>query len=158
MARYQWKSLNTQQAGAFAEYFVKMELAMYGFEVYSTEVDDRGIDFVARHGRGPFIEVQVKSLRDYGYVFMQKTKFDLRANVYLALALLFENEPPRLFLIPATTWHSPNEVFVDRTYDGLKSKPEWGLNVSRKNMSSLEVFSYERALEELSSTFGGLNG
>ena len=75
MPRHQWNSLNTQQIGAYAEYFVKMELTMHGFQVYSTEVDDRGIDFVARRESGPFIEVQVKSLRSMGYVFMQKTKF-----------------------------------------------------------------------------------
>ena len=63
MPRYQWSALNTQQVGAYAEYFVKMELTMYGFEVYTTEVDDHGIDFVARRYGGPFIEVQVKSLR-----------------------------------------------------------------------------------------------
>lgn len=55
--------MNKQQVGAFTEYFVKMELTMYGFQVYGTEVDDRGIDFVARYEHGRFIEVQVKSLR-----------------------------------------------------------------------------------------------
>jgi hypothetical protein len=147
MPRYQWHSLNNQQVGAFAEYFVKMELTMYGFEVYTTEVDDRGIDFVARRGRNPFIEVQVKSLRDYGYVFMQKTKFELRDNVFLALGLLFNDQAPRLFLIPASVWLAPNEVFVDRNYEGLKSKPEWGINVSRKNMPALEEFAYDRAVK-----------
>lgn len=146
MARYQWNTLNTQQVGAFAEYFVKMELTMYGFEVYTTEVDDRGIDFVARKGRGPFIEVQVKSLRGTGYVFMQKTKFELRENVFLALSLMIENEAPRLFLIPATVWLAPNDVFVERNYEGLKSKPEWGINVSVKHMASLEAFSYDKAI------------
>lgn len=143
MARYKWSALNNQQVGAFAEYFVKMELTMYGFEVYSTEVDDRGIDFVARKDRGPFIEVQVKSLRNHGYVFMQKTKFELRDNVFLALGLLFDDQAPRLFLIPSKVWLEPNEVFVDRTYDGLKSKPEWGINISKKNMHILEEFAYD---------------
>ena len=88
MQRYTWSRLNKQQVGAYTEYFVKMELTMYGFQVYGTEVDDRGIDFVARHDRGPFIEVQVKSLRPIGYVFMQKDKFTLREHLYLALGLL----------------------------------------------------------------------
>ena len=150
MPRYNWKPLNNQQVGSYVEYFVKMELTMYGFEVYTTEVDDRGIDFVARRGRGPFIEVQVKSLRKYGYVFMQKTRFELREHVYLALALMLEGELPRLYLIPATTWLVPNEVFVDRTYDGLKSKPEWGINISGKNMPAIEQFSFETTIERIS--------
>lgn len=149
MRRYQWSRLNTQQVGAFTEYFVKMELTMYGFQVYSTEVDDRGIDFVARHEDGPFIEVQVKSLRSTGYVFMQKTKFAPRENLYLALGLLFEEQAPQLFLIPSTVWRSPDAVFVERNYDGLKSKPEWGLNISQKNMPALEPYLFERTAERL---------
>ena len=85
MPRHQWKNLSKQQVGAYAEYFVKMELTMHGFQVYSPEVDDRGIDFVARRNTEPFIEIQVKSLRSMGYVFMQKSKFPLRQGTYLAL-------------------------------------------------------------------------
>jgi hypothetical protein len=70
MNRYIWSRLNTQQVGSYAEYFVKMELTMYGFQD-STEVDDRGIDSVARREGRPFIEVHVKSLRDFGYVFFK---------------------------------------------------------------------------------------
>ncbi len=126
MPRHSWKNLNTQQVGAYAEYFVKMELTMHGFQVYSTEVDDRGIDFVARHGAGPFIEMQVKSLRSMGYVFMQKTKFPIRDGSYLALCLLSESHEPKLFLIPSSVWLAPNAVFVDRKYEGegMTSKPE----------------------------------
>ena len=155
MPRYNWKRLNNQQVGTYVEYFVKMELTMYGFEVYTTEVDDRGIDFVARRGRGPFIEVQVKSLRKYGYVFMQKTTFELREHVYLALSLMLEGESPRLYLIPATTWLVPNEVFVDRTYDGLKSKPEWGINISGKNMPAIEQFAFEKTIERIAHATEG---
>jgi hypothetical protein len=149
MPRYQWGSLNNQQAGAYTEYFVKMELTMYGFQVYETEVDDRGIDFVARFERGPFIEVQVKSLRSPGYVFMEKTKFQLQEHTYLALGLLMEGQAPKLFLVPATVWQSPNGLFVERNYEGLKSKPEWGLNVSKKNMRMLEEYAFETTVNRL---------
>lgn len=43
MGRYAWSRLNSHQVGRFAEYFVKMEFALYGFEIYSSEVDDRRI-------------------------------------------------------------------------------------------------------------------
>lgn len=149
MSRYQWSRLNNQQVGAYTEYFVKMELTMHGFQVYSTEVDDRGIDFVARHESGPFLEVQVKSLRSMGYVFMQKTKFQLAEHAYLALGLLFEGRSPRLYLVPSTVWLAPDSVFVDRNYVGLKSKPEWGLNVSQRNMPALEPYVFETSVERL---------
>lgn len=156
MPRHQWKSLNKQQVGAYAEYFVKMELTMHGFQVYSTEVDDRGIDFVARRDAGPFIEVQVKSLRGMGYVYMQKSKFPLRQGTFLALALFADGSEPELFLIPSTIWLTPTGTFVDRNYEGegMTSKPEWGVNVSKKNMPELAPYTFERILDELPKTDG----
>jgi hypothetical protein len=149
MERYQWSRLNKQQVGAFAEYFVKMELTLYGFQVYTTEVDDRGIDFVTRHGDGPFIQVQVKSLRSPGYVFMQKAKFAPSESLYLALGLLFESKAPALYLIPSTVWQSPAGIFVDRNYEGLASDPEWGLNISVRNMAALGPYLFEATVESL---------
>lgn len=46
-----------------------MELTRHGFQVYTPEVDDRGVDFVARYNGGPFVEVQVKSARKFNYVY-----------------------------------------------------------------------------------------
>ena len=151
MPRHHWKSLNNQQVGTYAEYFVKMELTMHGFQVYSTEVDDRGIDFVARREDGPFIEIQVKSLRSMGYVFMQKTKFPIRDHTYLALCFFTEGQEPSLYLIPSTIWLAPNAIFVDRTYDGerMTSKPEWGVNVSKKNMPAISRYAFESTIDAL---------
>lgn len=140
---------NKQQVGAYTEYFVKMELTMYGFQVYETEVDDQGIDFVARFKRGPFIEIQVKSLRAHGYVFMQKTKFQLHEHMYLALGLLKEGQAPELFFVPSIVWRSPNNLFVERNYEGLKSKPEWGLNISQKNIQTLDKYAFETTVNRL---------
>jgi len=157
MPRHNWKGLNKQQVGAYAEYFVKMELTMHGFQVYSPEVDDRGVDFVARRETGPFIEMQVKSLRAMGYVFMQKTKFPIRQSNYLVLCLFTEGYEPQLFLIPSMVWLNPNAVFVDRNYEGegMKSKPEWGVNVSRKNMTELSHYAFEVAIDAIALRTGG---
>lgn len=149
MPRYVWSALSKQQVGAFAEYFVKMELTMYGFQVYGTEVDDRGIDFVARYEQGPFIEVQVKSLRDKGYVFMQKEKFVLREHLLLALALLVDGQAPDLYLIPSVVWKEGNAIFVSHDYEKKKSRPEWGLNISKKNMALLEPYRFEQIIEQI---------
>ena len=43
-----WDKLNHLQIGKYAEYYVKMVLTQYGFDVYSAEVDDKGIDFIIR--------------------------------------------------------------------------------------------------------------
>ena len=85
MEKYEWSKLNKLQVGAFAEYFVKMELTMHGLRVYSPEVDDHGIDFVTRTTDGRYLEFQVKSIRgNTRYVFMLKRKFNISPRSYLA--------------------------------------------------------------------------
>ena len=124
MPRHHWKSLNKQQVGAYAEYFVKMELTMHGFQVYSTEVDDRGIDFVARREIGPFIEIQVKSLRAMGYVFVQKTKFPLRQSPGISAAIPGGEAPENLLIWTTTPWTLSSNVgaAVNPTLTYLKIK------------------------------------
>lgn len=153
MKPYQWSHLNTQQVGKYAEYFYKMELTMYGFRVFTTEVDDRGIDFVASYEEGPFIEIQVKSLRGMGYVFMEKTKFAPRENLYLAFAFFQEGKAPTLYLIPSMVWQQNSSVFVGRDYEGKKSKPEWGLNFSLRNLETLEPYRLDATLAHLRSEY-----
>lgn len=62
MKKHSWSHLNKQQVGTYAEYFVKMEFALHGFQVFKPEVDDRGVDFIVRRDAGPWYEVQVKSV------------------------------------------------------------------------------------------------
>ncbi len=146
-----WSKLNSLQLGRYAEYFAKMEFASYGLEVYTCEVDDHGVDFIVKDKKGRFHEIQVKSLRNKGYVFMAKSKFDIsNKNLYLALLLFEDGKNPDIFLIPSKAWKVPNEVFVDRNYDkpGQTSKPEYGINISNKNYEILEIFRFEEAIKE----------
>ena len=148
LERYKWSALTKQQVGAYVEYFVKMELTMFGFQVYGTEVDDRGVDFIAQYGNGPFLKIQVKSVRSSGYVFMEKSKFSLHEHRALAFGLLVEGQPPNLFLIPSLEWQTPSPLLRDRDYgEGLKSSPEWGMNISKKNMALLDRYSFEKSAE-----------
>jgi hypothetical protein len=151
MPNTDWSKLSSLQLGRYAEYFAKMEFASYGLEVYTTEVDDHGVDFIVKDKNGRFCEIQVKSLRGKGYVFMPKSKFDINnKNLYLTL-LVFENgKLPDIFLIPAEAWRVPNEVFVDRNYDkpGQKSAPEYGINISHKNYDILEIFKFEESIQD----------
>lgn len=152
MDRYDWSRLNHLQVGRFSEYFVKMEFTLFGFDVYTAEVDDKGIDFVIRRGIDRYYDVQVKSLRvtSSGYVFMPKSTFALRAGLLLALVLLRQGQPPALYLIPATSWLNPDALLVSHDYPGsTKSHPEWGINVSRRNQVLLDRFAFEQVVASL---------
>ena len=152
MPNMNWSKLNSLQLGRYAEYYAKMEFASYGFEVYTSEVDDHGVDFIAKlSGENRFYEVQVKSLRDYGYIFMAKSKMPELSDERLICFLHFiDGKLPDVFVIPASAWKNPNAILVDRKYDkpGQKSEPEWGVNVSKKNYNLLAEYKADIWLEE----------
>ncbi len=148
--RYDWARLNHLQVGRYAEYLAKMEFAMFGFDIYTTEVDDKGIDFVVRNSSKEFHEVQVKSLRGTsGYVFMTKTSFTPAQRLHLVLVLLHQGQPPAMYLIPSMEWLRADRpsFLVDRPYGpGMKSAPEYGINVAAMHLAQLGGYAIERQL------------
>jgi Tfp pilus assembly protein PilZ len=149
MKKYNWSKLNFLQLGQYAEYFAKMEFTLLGFDVYEAEVDDKGIDFVIRRDENKYYDIQVKSTYKGGYIFIQKDKFDLKDNLFLVIVLFIEENPPNLYLIPSTVWLKPNSLFVSHDYIGKKSKPEWGINLSKKNMILLYEYTFDKVAEKL---------
>ncbi len=144
MDPFDWSKLNHLQVGRYSEYFVKMAFTKAGLDVYTAEVDDKGIDFVIRRDAQTYFDVQVKSVRGLNYVFFAKDKFMLAANMWAAVVVFLEGEEPRLYFIPAMAWSTPSPLLVSRDYEGKKSKPEWGLNLSKKNLPFLEPFAFGR--------------
>jgi hypothetical protein len=146
---FSYSPLNHLQVGRVCEYWVKMFLTLEGLDTYTSEVDDKGIDFVVRLDAGTFLDIQVKAIRlkTSGYVFISKknwTQDDLsRTNLFLSLVLLKDGFAPDVYLIPASVWLQPNELFCSRDYgkNGQTSLPEWGVNISIKNMTLLEKYS-----------------
>jgi hypothetical protein len=150
MPKMIWSQLSHLQLGKYAEYLMKMEFLSYGFDVYTTEVDDNGIDFVIKNKLGNYYEMQVKSSRNFNYVFMKKDKFDINnKNLFLVLALFEDDKMPDVFLIPAVEWRIPNELLKDKAYEGLKSKPEWGVNLSQRNLVLLNRYKIESVISNL---------
>jgi hypothetical protein len=149
MTNYDWTRLNPLQLGRYAEYYAKMEFASYGFEIYTSEVDDHGIDFVAKKSNNRYFDVQVKSIRGYNYIFFPKDKFNLRNNLYAAIVIFLPTESPHFYLIPSINWQGPNALLVSRDYIGKKSEPEWGLNLSKKNLDLLYQYSFDKSILEL---------
>lgn len=60
---------------------------------------------------------------------------EIRENLLIAFVILQSNINPTLLLIPGNKWKAEslkNKIFCDRNYDGKKSKPEWGLTISKR--------------------------
>ena len=152
MYNLQWsrKELSSNKLGTFGEYYAKMSLASYGMSIYTSEVDDHGIDFVAETGHG-FLKFQVKTIRQgTGYVYMAKKYFDITdKNLYLLLITLTDGEHPALYVLPSALWESifeDNKLFV---YHSTYEEPEYGINLSKKNLPLIEKFRLEKMIDEL---------
>ena len=139
---HRWSYLNHLQIGRFGEYLVKMELTRYGLDLYSSEVDNREIGFIVRLSESKYLDIQVKTVRILNYIFFRKRVFHPRENLYAAIVILQENQPPDLFLIPSIAWMKPDSLLVSRDYEEAESDPEWGINLSEKNLELLDRFQF----------------
>lgn len=148
MPNFKWSQLSGMQLGRYAEYYAKMEFTSYGYDVYTSEVDDHGVDFVAKYD-SKFYEVQVKSVRQDGYLYIPKEKVIVSDNFLICYMRFTDDNLPDVFVFPATVWNSPNALFVDRPYDkpGQKSKPEYGISYNKKNAPLLKKYRAESFFE-----------
>ncbi|AMP98899.1 hypothetical protein AY601_1993 [Pedobacter cryoconitis] len=152
-----YNNLHHLQVGRIGEYWIKLMLTMQGFDTYYSDVDNKAIDFVVRLDNSKHIDIQVKTIRlkKSSYVFVTKKSWAehemSRANLYLALVILKEDQYPESYLIPSSAWLRPDELFCDRKYQekGLKSLDEWGLNISTKNMHLLDPYKLEKQVKIL---------
>lgn len=147
--RYQWSRLNRIQKGTYGEYFAKMEFSMYGFEVYTAEVDDRGIDFVVRRERDRFYEVQVKTVTGYNLAFVNADKFKRTEGFLVALTRLHEGSPPNLFLFRGSDWNGATDLLTFNAYEGKKSPPAYEVHLTKGRDEELERFAFDRVVESL---------
>lgn len=77
-----------------------MEFTLAGFDVYTAQANDKGIDFVVRKDETAYYDVQVKSARGTNYIFMQKDKFNLIKNLLAAIVRFEEGKTQRYTLSP----------------------------------------------------------
>lgn len=150
---FSWNVLKPTYLGKFSEYLAKIEFLKFGYQVYHSEVDDIGIDFIAKCGNA-FIEIQVKSVRikTTNYVYFTKTEqFFLRDSLFVYLLIFSEDLHPNMYLIPSQDLKIDNGLFVNREYNPElnKSKPEWGIQLSKKHLKKLITYQIEFALMKL---------
>jgi len=147
-----WSRLTAQQLGRYGERLAHLEFSGHGFDVYIPDVDDRSVDFVVRLANRKFIEIQVKSIRNRGYVFMRKRLFQPHEDLHVVLLVFANDRLPDMYLIPSMAWLTlPLRAgFSSRDYGtGLKSEPEWGLQVTAKTGVLLDDFRFDRAVAQL---------
>jgi hypothetical protein len=56
---------------------------------------------------------------------------------------------PMIYLISSLAWKKTDALLVSHDYWEKKSDPEWGLNISKKNMPLLERFFFHETIKNL---------
>ena len=148
--RYQWSKLNRQQKGTYGEYFAKMEFTMYGFSVFTSEVDDRGIDFVIRNNNGQHFDVQVKTITKNNYTYIYESKFN--KNLLVCLIILEEKKEPSIFLFKGRDWNNDKSGLLTHRHGPSSKEAEYGINISKKRALQLEAYAFEKVIDSLSKT------
>lgn len=148
MEKQDWRTFNRQQLGRYAKDLAEAKFKLHGFDVLPSTVEGSAVDFTVRRG-GRHYDIKVRSLTGNNYVFFEKDKFVLRENLFATVLIFTNAESPEAFLIPSTQWLNPNDLFVSRDYEGLKSKPEWGLNISERNSEILAEFKFGKIAETM---------
>jgi len=148
---YMVNKITHLHTGKIGELIGKAKFIEYGFDVYSTEVDDKGIDFIVCNKRREYFEIQVKTTNK-NYMFMKKEVFVPKDNLYLLLVILDNDKLPMFSLIPSLEWTKldrPN-FLKDRLFENLKSKPEYGILINDKYIPLIkEKYSFEKMIGKL---------
>ncbi|MEO6036022.1 MAG: hypothetical protein ABIQ35_12270 [Verrucomicrobiota bacterium] len=148
MLKTSYKHLNNIQKGSIAEAYAKMAFTLEGFEVYTSEYDDRGIDFVIRNNKGSFFSVQVKSTGPSVSPFIYAKNFEASPDFLLCAVRLIEGSTPEIYLTCGTDWNEGKEC-LNFNQNGGNAGAYYELRFSKVYLESLKRHKFENYVLEL---------
>jgi len=165
LERHQWANLNHLQVGRYAEHLATMRFIEAGLEVYTTEVDDRGVDLLVRYAPGRCLEIQVKAVRNRNLAFVLKKPLGstpeevekrLRSGYRIAFFLFEDGSEPDFFLIPGYAWLEPNALLKDIPKANKAVGPNFQLSPTKKAQPILDNYRFStNLLEEITRRASG---
>lgn len=120
---------------------------MYGFLVFTAEVDDRGIDFVARNNHGNHYDVQVKTITGQNYTYIKKSKF--AESLLICLVILTEGSPPDIYLLRGSDWDTDDTGLLRLNSFPNATEPEYGIHITKARHAALEQYRFENIVDTL---------
>jgi len=85
------------------------------------------------------------------YVLVEKSEIpNLSPNIMIALVEWINDKPSNLYFIPMSEWENSGlTILKDRNYEGLKSKPEWGIDINQTNKHELNQFLANKIIKSI---------
>jgi hypothetical protein len=140
--------LNNIQKGCFAEAFAKMAFTLEAFEVYDTEYDDRGIDFITRAPNGSFLSVQVKATDQASNPFIVESKFQKTPDFLLCAVRLIEGHRPAIYLARGSDWDDTLDC-LGYNPNGGTTGPYYEMRFAKKHSDAIELLSFTNYIHRL---------
>lgn len=153
----EWNALNREQLGRFGECFAKMVFTSYGWYVYTTEVDDHGIDFVVKTPDDKeYFDVQVKSVTaGKDTLNIKKDKMIVDSRHLICYLRFSEGELPDVYVFRTCAWENPRyrQILGMNDYSSPKtsSAPEYNVKFSKKNEELFSDLTAEKFFSNYSS-------
>jgi len=151
MLRTSYAHLNNIQKGSFAEAYAKMAFTLEGFEVYSTDYDDRGIDFVTRWPGGGFLSVQVKATDTTSSETnpnITESKFQKTSDFLLCAVRLAEGFQPKIYLARGSDWDDDGDCLAYNSKGGL-SGSYYEMRFAKKYAEALDLLAFGNYIHRL---------
>ncbi|TWT51304.1 hypothetical protein Pla22_40810 [Rubripirellula amarantea] len=151
MLRTSYAHLNTIQKGCFAEAYSKMAFTLEGFEVYDSEYDDRGIDFVCRSPGGVFYSVQVKATdttSNQTNPFIFESKFQKTSDFLMCAVRLAEGFRPSIYLARGSDWGGTSEC-LGFNANGGNSGAYYEMRFAKRYADSIELHTFADYIHRL---------
>ena len=152
-SEYMYGHLRPAEVNRQAKEVTADQFRSAGFFVQLSAGRGQPADLRVRSTSGNRFDVKVRSARlrpDRGsYAFWEKHRFPLRNDLLMAVVTFSDGMPPQVYLIPSIQWTAPNTLIKDRDYPGLKSAPEWGLELSEAQLPALAEYRFSRSVQQL---------
>jgi len=148
MLKTTYQHLNTVQKGSFGEAFSKMAFTLEGFEVYASEYDDRGIDFIVRNSSGKYFSVQVKATDQSSNPFIKKDKFQVTDDFIFCAVRIIEGEPPVLYIARGSDWEQGIDC-LNYNPNGGAIGPYYEIRFAGKYQEQLAQFEFRTYVERI---------
>ena len=144
MTDNRWARLSRLELIAYGKELVTDRLRQLGCAVIppSNPIDGR-LSLQTTSGRP--LEVFVSTQRVGGYAFWTKRRLQPAADRFAVVVLLADAREPQVYLVPSLDWIDAKPPLTDRDYEGRKSEPEYGIELTPAALPLLERYAWTAA-------------
>ncbi|MEM7682360.1 MAG: hypothetical protein AAF288_10435 [Planctomycetota bacterium] len=135
--------------GFIGESYARIALLRAGWRTYTADVDDHGVDLVARSPAGRFYEVQVKLTGPTVNPFVYAKSFRATAAYLVCFVCILPGQAVALYLAAGSDWGDPAYPCLNYNAAGGGAGPYYELSLASKYAEALRALEFDRYVAKL---------